>query len=181
MLRIAGRIQRRSLWAFLFSAALCGMVGCATSGTADAGQAAREQAAPPPVAAASTDSLGNFSVSLSVKDLPASLAFYQKLGFRPIAGDSVRYVILQTDTATIGLFQGFFQGNVLTFNPGWDRSSATLAQFQDVREIQRRLIAQGITPTLVADENSTGPASLMVLDPDGNQILFDQHVASPVN
>ena len=124
--------------------------------------------------------LGNFSVSLSVKDLAVSQAFYEKLGFRQVAGDPTKnWVILQNDTATIGLFQGMFTTNTLTFNPGWDRSSTTLATFDDVRAIQRELKARGLKPVLEADESTTGPASLMVIDPDGNPILIDQHVPSP--
>ncbi len=124
-------------------------------------------------------SLGNFSVSLTVRDLAASRAFYEKLGFHAVSGDSRRMVILQNDTSTIGLFQGFFEKNILTFNPGWDRSCATLPEFDDVREIQKTLKSRGLTPTVAADESSTGPASLVLMDPDGNQILIDQHVPRP--
>lgn len=123
--------------------------------------------------------LGNFSVSLSVKDLGASRAFYEKLGFRMIAGDGRGWVILQNDTSTIGLFHGMFEGNILTFNPGWDRNCATLPEFDDVRDIQRALKAQGLALTTEADEGSTGPASATLADPDGNMILIDQHVARP--
>jgi catechol 2,3-dioxygenase-like lactoylglutathione lyase family enzyme len=123
--------------------------------------------------------LGNFSVSLAVKDLAASRAFYEKLGFKMVMGDGKRWGIMQNSTATIGLFQGMFEKNVLTFNPGWDRSAQPLANFRDVREIQQALVAKGITPTLKADENSTGPASFMVTDPDGNQVLLDQHAPKP--
>jgi catechol 2,3-dioxygenase-like lactoylglutathione lyase family enzyme len=124
--------------------------------------------------------LGNFSVSLAIKDLAASRAFYEKLGFRVVFGsERQRFLILQNDTATIGIFQGMFDKNVLTFNPGWDRKMATLPEFQDVREIQRTLESRGITLTTKADESSTGPASITLSDPDGNQILLDQHVRSP--
>lgn len=123
--------------------------------------------------------LGNFSVSLAVKDLKASRAFYEKLGFHMIAGHPPRYVILQNDTATIGLFQGMFDKNALTFNPGWDRSATTLPAFDDVRDIQQMLIKRGLQPTAKADESTTGPASLILIDPDGNPILIDQHVPSP--
>lgn len=123
--------------------------------------------------------LGNFSVSLAVKDLQASRAFYEKLGFRKSGGDEKRYVILQNDTATIGLFQGMFEGNLLTFNPGWDRACNTLEEFDDVREIQRRLRAEGIAIVTGTDEAGTGPAHIVVTDPDGNQVLLDQHVPSP--
>lgn len=123
--------------------------------------------------------LGNFSVSLAVKDLAASRAFYEKLGFRPIGGNGKNWLILQNQTATIGLFQGMFEKNTMTFNPGWDRNSATLPEFQDVREIQRELLARGLTLAMKADESTTGPASLMLIDPDGNPILLDQHVPRP--
>ncbi len=125
--------------------------------------------------------LGNFSVSLAVKDLGASHAFYEKLGFRKVAGDAAQnWLILQNETATIGLFQGMFEKNSFTFNPGWDRSMKTLPDFDDVREIQRALKAKGLTlATEVDASTSTGPASLMLIDPDGNPILVDQHVPSP--
>lgn len=123
--------------------------------------------------------LGNFSVSLTVKDLAVSRAFYEKLGFRAILGDGKKWQILQNDTSTIGLFQGLFEKNVLTFNPGWDRNTATLPEFDDVRDIQKILKSRGITPAPEADESSTGPASLMITDPDGNAILLDQHVPKP--
>lgn len=124
--------------------------------------------------------LGNFSVSLAVKDLAASRAFYEKLGFRAFGGDPAQnWLILQNETATIGLFQGMFEGNILTFNPGWDRSAQALAEFDDVREIQKRLQGQGVALTSEADPASTGPASLMLTDPDGNVILVDQHVPKP--
>ncbi|MBG6216175.1 catechol 2,3-dioxygenase-like lactoylglutathione lyase family enzyme [Arthrobacter sp. CAN_A6] len=121
--------------------------------------------------------LGNFSVSLSVADLAASRAFYERLGFEQFPGVTAdNMVILRNGSATIGLFQGMFEGNLLTFNPGWDENGAPLEEFLDVREIQGRLRAAGIQPTLEADESGTGPAALMVTDPDGNVILIDQHV-----
>lgn len=121
--------------------------------------------------------LGNFSVSLTVKDLPTSLAFYQKLGFEVRGGvPGKRFAILQNGDVTIGLFQGVFEKNLLTFNPGWDRAGNTLPEFTDVRELQRRLRAAGIEPATAADETTTGPASFVVVDPDGNPILVDQHV-----
>jgi catechol 2,3-dioxygenase-like lactoylglutathione lyase family enzyme len=124
--------------------------------------------------------LGNFSVSLAVKDIAASRAFYEKLGFRQIHGDQAqKWLILQNETATIGLFQGMLEKNTLTFNPGWDRSAATLPDFDDVREIQKTLKSRGLTLKKSADEASTGPASLMLHDPDGNPILIDQHVPAP--
>lgn len=123
--------------------------------------------------------LGNFSVSLAVKDLAASRAFYEKLGFRSIAGNGKNMQIMQNDTATIGLFQGMFDKNILTFNPGWDRNCATLAEFDDVRAIQKALKSHDLKLSTEADESSTGPASLTLSDPDGNMILIDQHVAKP--
>ena len=124
--------------------------------------------------------LGNFSVSLAVKDLLASRAFYEKLGFEMVSGDpSKSWIVLQNDTTKIGLFQGMFPTNMLTFNPGWDSNRATLADFDDVRELQKTLRSRGLTPDPAADESTTGPAYLMLADPDGNPILIDQHVASP--
>lgn len=124
--------------------------------------------------------LGNFSVSLAVKDIHRSRAFYEKLGFRAVTGDAAKnWLILQNETCTIGLFQGMFEKNTLTFNPGWDRASNTLPDFDDVRDIQKSLKMQGLDLQLQADESSTGPASLLLLDPDGNPILVDQHVPSP--
>jgi catechol 2,3-dioxygenase-like lactoylglutathione lyase family enzyme len=125
--------------------------------------------------------LGNFSVSLAVKDISASRAFYEKLGFRVVMGDQAQnWLILQNDTSTIGLFQGMFSRNIMTFNPGWDRNGATLPDFDDVRDIQRALKSAGLTLATEADEATSGPASLTIVDPDGNQILVDQHVPSPV-
>lgn len=124
--------------------------------------------------------LGNFSVSLTVKDLAASRAFYEKLGFKAFGGDEAQnWLIMQNESATIGLFQGMFPKNMLTFNPGWDRRAKTLDEFDDVREIQGALIARGVTPMQRVDEASTGPGSIMLIDPDGNPILIDQHVDAP--
>jgi len=124
--------------------------------------------------------LGNFSVSLAVKDLAASRAFYEKLGFKMIGGNPARnWVVLQNETSTIGLFHGMFDKNTLTYNPGWDRAGNTLPSFDDVRDIQRALQAQGLELATAADEATTGPASLMLFDPDGNPILIDQHAPSP--
>ena len=122
--------------------------------------------------------LGNFSVSLAVKNLTASTEFYEKLGFRVVGGNGTNFSILQNETSTIGLFQGMFEKNILTFNPGWDRACATLPDFDDVRDIQRTLTSCGLALATKADESTTGPASLMLSDPDGNQILIDQHVPS---
>jgi catechol 2,3-dioxygenase-like lactoylglutathione lyase family enzyme len=124
--------------------------------------------------------LGNFSVSLAVNDIAASRAFYEKLGFRPIGGDAAQnYLIVRNESCTIGLFQGMFPKNTLTFNPGWDNACNTLPDFDDVRAIQKSLKNQGIPLLTEADESSTGPASFLVLDPDGNPILVDQHVPGP--
>lgn len=123
--------------------------------------------------------LGNFSVSLAVKDIAASRAFYEKLGFKVTNGDGKKWIVLQNAATTIGLFQGMFERNMLTFNPGWDSAKAALPEFDDVREIQKELKARGLTPHPAADESTTGPAYLMLTDPDGNPILIDQHVPSP--
>ncbi|MCA9297017.1 MAG: VOC family protein [Phycisphaerales bacterium] len=123
--------------------------------------------------------LGNFSVSLAVKDLETSRAFYEKLGFHVTGGDTQNYSIMQNATSTIGLFQGMFEENILTFNPGWDRDCNTLPEFDDVRDIQRELAGKGIVPVMPADQSSTGPGHLVIIDPDGNQILIDQHVPKP--
>jgi len=124
--------------------------------------------------------LGNFSVSLVVKDIHRSRAFYEKIGFRTLGGDAAKkWLILQNETCTIGLFQGMLEKNTLTFNPGWDHACNTLPDFEDVREIQKSLLSQGLQLLTQADESSTGPASFLLLDPDGNPILIDQHVPSP--
>jgi catechol 2,3-dioxygenase-like lactoylglutathione lyase family enzyme len=124
--------------------------------------------------------LGNVSVSLAVKNLAASRAFYEKLGLQAIAGNPAHNgLILHNETSTIGLFQGMFDKNTMTFNPGWDRSSNTLPDFDDVRAIQRMLKQKGLALTLEADESTAGPASLTLMDPDGNPIRVDQHVHSP--
>ena len=121
--------------------------------------------------------LGTFSVSLAVKDLKASRAFYEKFGFTAFAGDAPHnWLIMQNGNATIGLFQGMFEKNILTFNPGWDSHAQKLATFTDVRELQRRLKADDIQLQVEADETTTGPASFIAVDPDGNPILVDQHV-----
>lgn len=123
--------------------------------------------------------LGNFSVSLAVKDLAASRAFYEKLGFTMTNGDGKKWAVLMNGTTTIGIFQGMFDRNMLTFNPGWDNTKATLPDFDDVRDLQKTLKARGLTPAPAADESTTGPAYFMLADPDGNPILIDQHVPSP--
>lgn len=121
--------------------------------------------------------LGNFSVSLAVKDLAASRAFYETLGFTAIGGAADQgWLILRNGTTVIGIFQGMFERNILTFNPGWDADAQPLESFTDVRELQRQLRAAGMTFEQEADEATSGPASLIVVDPDGNPILLDQHV-----
>ena len=121
--------------------------------------------------------LGNFSVSLAVKDIEASKKFYEQLGFTVFGGDqSQNWLIMKNGDRNIGLFQGMFENNILTFNPGWDSNAQQLAEFTDVRELQRQLKAGGVSMIAEADENSTGPASFMIADPDGNVILVDQHV-----
>lgn len=158
---------------------LCALAGCATTETM--------QTSEPKMSTRTIDSptrsnptLGNFSVSLTVKDLATSRAFYEKLGFQVVGGEAKQnWLVLQNDTVTIGLFQGMFDRNMLTFNPGWDRSTNTLKSFDDVREIQRTLKGRGIALTMEAEPSTAGPASLMLVDPDGNPILIDQHVAKP--
>lgn len=120
--------------------------------------------------------LGAFSISLAVKDLTASRAFYEKFGFTSFGGDGTHWVILKNGDHIIGLFQGMFERNILTFNPGWDTNAQKLPHFTDVRELQRSLKAQGVSLTTEADESTTGPASFVVVDPDGNPVLVDQHV-----
>jgi len=121
--------------------------------------------------------LGAFSVSLAVKDLETSREFYEKFGFKAFHGDpSQNWLILKNGDHVIGLFQGMFDKNILTFNPGWDSNAQQLTNFTDVRELQRRLKAQGVRLVNEADESTTGPASFIAVDPDGNPILVDQHV-----
>jgi catechol 2,3-dioxygenase-like lactoylglutathione lyase family enzyme len=124
--------------------------------------------------------LGNFSVSLAVKDIAASLSFYKKLGFAEIGGDIAQnWLILRNGTTVIGLFQGMFDKNCLTFNPGWSADGTALPEFEDVRDIQSRLQADGIELIETADPDGTGPAHITMVDPDGNPILLDQHVPRP--
>lgn len=122
--------------------------------------------------------LGAFSISLNVKDIAASKAFYEKLGFTKFGGDIAQnwLIMKNSDDHIIGLFQGMFPNNILTFNPGWDQNSNTISSFTDVRELQRQLKGQGIAFATEADETTTGPASFVITDPDGNTILVDQHV-----
>ena len=121
--------------------------------------------------------LGNFSLSLSVKDITASREFYEKLGFYVFAGEQDQgWLIMKGKNCVIGLFQGMFEKNTLTFNPGWNDKGETLDSFEDIRAIQNRLKSEGLKLETEVDETTTGPASFMLLDPDGNPILFDQHV-----
>ena len=121
--------------------------------------------------------LGNFSVSLAVKDIEASKRFYEKLGFIVFGGNQTQnWLILKNGDHVIGLFQGMFEKNILTFNPGWDSNAKPVGKFTDVRALQRELRGRGISFLSEADENTAGPASFMVADPDGNTILVDQHV-----
>jgi catechol 2,3-dioxygenase-like lactoylglutathione lyase family enzyme len=121
--------------------------------------------------------LGNFSVSLAVKDIGASKDFYEKLGFGVFMGDQSRnWLIMKNGDVVIGLFQGMFDKNILTFNPGWNSDGQPLGEFTDVRDLQRQLKALGVGLLSEADESTAGPASFMVVDPDGNTILVDQHV-----
>ncbi len=120
--------------------------------------------------------LGAFSVSLSVKDLDASRGFYEKLGFKTMGGDADQgWLILKSGDHIIGLFQGMFEGNILTFNPGWDQNASEVSSFTDVREIQAHLKEQGVELSSEVDATTSGPGSFTLTDPDGNQIMFDQH------
>jgi catechol 2,3-dioxygenase-like lactoylglutathione lyase family enzyme len=121
--------------------------------------------------------LGAFSISLAVKDIAASKAFYEKLGFKVFGGDiSQNWLIMKNGDHVIGLFQGMFEKNIITFNPGWDNNAQKLESFTDVRDLQRQLKAQGVELASEADESMTGPASFIAMDPDGNPILVDQHI-----
>jgi catechol 2,3-dioxygenase-like lactoylglutathione lyase family enzyme len=121
--------------------------------------------------------LGAFSISLAVNNIAASRTFYEKFGFKVVGGDaSQNWLILRNSGHTIGLFQGMFEKNTLTFNPGWDSNAAQVETFTDIRDLQRQLKAQGVELLTEADETSTGPASFIAVDPDGNPILVDQHV-----
>lgn len=120
--------------------------------------------------------LGAFSVSLNVKDINASKEFYEKLGFAVFAGSlSKNYLIMKNGNALVGLFQGMFEGNILTFNPGWDENARNVENFDDVRQIQQHLKNSGVALASEADENTSGHASIMLTDPDGNMLLIDQH------
>jgi len=121
--------------------------------------------------------LGAFSISLNVKDIVSSKLFYENIGFTVFAGDiENKYLIMKNEDSLIGLFQGMFENNIITFNPGWDSNANPIANFDDVRKIQKSLKEKGVTLETEADENTEGPASMVLLDPDGNAILIDQHV-----
>lgn len=120
--------------------------------------------------------IGAFSISLSVKDIRKSAEFYRKLGFSTLGGDIAQnWLILKNGDTVIGLFQGMFEGNLLTFNPGWDQQARNLGEFTDIRSIKAELEAQGLEPGSLDSTQETGPTSFMITDPDGNSILFDQH------
>jgi catechol 2,3-dioxygenase-like lactoylglutathione lyase family enzyme len=167
---------------FIASALACSLAACASTETTQSNND-RHPSPAAHAARATGDApmdLGNFSVSLSVKNLTASRAFYENLGFRKVGGDPAKnWLILQNETATIGLFQGVFEKNTLTFNPGWNRSCETLPDFEDVRDIQRVLKSRGMTLAAQVDDTTSGPAFVMMIDPDGNPVLIDQHVPSP--
>jgi lactoylglutathione lyase len=121
--------------------------------------------------------LGAFSISLAVKDVEASKAFYEKFGFKVFGGDITQnWLIMKNGDHVIGLFQGMFERNILTFNPGWDQNAQKLDAYTDIRQLQRQLKAQGVALASEADESTTGPASFIAVDPDGNPILVDQHI-----
>lgn len=120
--------------------------------------------------------LGAFSISLNVKDIKASKHFYENLGFTVFAGDAEKnYLIMKNENSLIGLFRGMFEGNIITFNPGWDENAKNMEEFDDIRKIQRQLKSKGIKLTTEIDEKASGPASFMITDPDGNVILIAQH------
>ena len=150
----------------------CGLALAALAGTSSSQSTTPEQS--------EAMQLGAFSVSLAVKDIKVSKAFYEKLDFKEVAGKlEQNWLILQNGTTTIGLFQGMFEKNIMTFNPGWTTDQETLEQFQDVRELQSMLKERGLELSTEADEAGKGPASFTLVDPDGNLILLDQHVPSP--
>jgi lactoylglutathione lyase len=135
---------------------------------------------PAPSSESTAMRLGNFSVSLTVSDIAKSRAFYEKLGFEAVGGDQAQnWLVMKNGPTKIGLFQGMFESNILTFNPGWDENGHALDDFEDVRDLQARIVAAGIQPLAAADAASEGPASFVIVDPDGNTILIDQHVNRP--
>ena len=162
--------MKELLYFLLFTVLLTGCATTATFTTAPQRSTQTEE---------SIMQLGNFSVSLAVKDIAVSRAFYEKLGFTARGGDQEQnWLVMKNGSTKIGLFQGMFERNILTFNPGWDNDAKKLSEFTDVRDLQTKLRAHGIELLSEADEATTGPASFMVEDPDGNQILVDQHVSA---
>ncbi len=150
----------------LFVAIVLALFSCKAVDTQDSDSSTRQKM-----------TLGTFSISLAVKDLAASRIFCEKLGFEKVGGEPAQnWLILRNGDSTVGLFQGMFERNILTFNPGWSSQGETLGEFEDVREIQRRLKASGLDLASEADESTSGPASLTLIDPDGNPVLIDQHV-----
>jgi len=164
-----------------FTRIFVGMLVGALASIAIVATASAQSTPTTPAGEKKTMDLGNFSVSLNVKDIKASMAFYEKLDFKVVAGKlEQKWIVLQSGNTRIGLFQGMFDKNIMTFNPGWTKDKETMKEFQDVREIQRTLKARGITMIAPeADEKTEGPAHFKVTDPDGNTLLFDQHVPSP--
>lgn len=161
----------------LTAAACAAMVALAGWTTSEDPKPASNPAALPADQAKGTSmKLGTFSISLAVKDLAASRAFYEKLGFTQFGGNGKNYLIMKNETTIIGLFQGMFDKNILTFNPGWDQECKNLPEFEDVRDLQKRLKDLGVTPVKPAAEGGSGPDHFVLMDPDGNQILVDQHV-----
>jgi catechol 2,3-dioxygenase-like lactoylglutathione lyase family enzyme len=166
--------------AFTFAPIFVGTLASALASIAIVASAATTATPSTPASEKQTMDLGNFSVSLNVKDIKASKAFYEKLDFKVVAGKlEQNWIVLQSGNARIGLFQGMFDKNIMTFNPGWSKDKETLKDFQDVRELQRTLKARGLTIAPEADEKTDGPAYFQITDPDGNTLLFDQHVPSP--
>jgi predicted enzyme related to lactoylglutathione lyase len=158
------------------------LVSFAIAGTAAAQSAKAPSPQPEPSQNKERKSmdLGNFSVSLAVKDVKASKAFYEKLDFKEVGGKlEQNWIVLQNGNAKIGLFQGMFDKNIMTFNPGWTQDKQTIKDFQDVRELQRILKSRGLKIAPEANEATEGPAHFMITDPDGNTLLIDQHVPSP--
>lgn len=139
----------------------------------------RPTAINPPITQASHMQLGAFSISLAVKSLDVSRSFYEKLGFTVTGGDGRQYLMMINGTTIIGLFQGLFEKNILTFNPGLAQDTSQLAEFTDVRDIRASLVADGIGMTTDTDPDGTGPASIVMVDPDGNPILVDQFFPRP--
>ena len=177
-------MKNRVLFVFVSVMLLLTVVGTALVGTASSqsGENTKSRKTENANAKEKKMKLGNFSVSLAVKDIKASRDFYQKFDFQIVGGNiDQKWLILQNGTTTIGLFQGMFDRNVMTFNPGWDKDMKTLKDFDDVRDLQSTLKERGLKLTTEADKSADGPASFTLVDPDGNPIMVDQHVARPGN